>query len=80
MTARQLGRGKGDAKLTCTQVLKTLKSVKVALVTLQGPPRRRTLGVALGTAGEGRLDAEGGGDGEHGLSQVEHGAQDQHLS
>lgn len=51
----------------------------VTLVTLQGPPGSRTLQVALGAAGEGGLDAEGGRDGEHGLHQTEHGAQDQHL-
>lgn len=51
----------------------------VPLITLQRPPRCHTLRAALGAAGEGRLDAEGGRDGEHGLRQVERGAQDQHL-
>lgn len=51
----------------------------VPLITLQGPPRCHTLWVALGAAGEGRLDAEGGRDGEHRLRQVERAAQDQHL-
>lgn len=80
MTARQLGWG----RVLPTHLHPGVEDIEecegVALVTLQGPPCRRTLGVALGGAGEGRLDAEGSGNGEHRLGQVEHGAQDQHLS
>lgn len=82
MTARRLGRGKGAAKLHLHPGVEDVEEREGVTWSLsRGRSAGRTLGVALGALRvKGRLDTEGGGDGEHGLSKVEHGAQDQHLS
>lgn len=80
MTARRLGRGRVLPSSPAPR-LKTLKSVKGSPWSLsRGRRAAAHSGLLWALRVKGALDTEGGGDGEHGLSKVEHGAQDQHLS